>query len=89
MQKNKVLISKRKYNLPQFLERKLYLINILTEKENAFLSLYSNVMLQSERGSSLLPHCLGLSPLTQTTPLPDHSNKEFIALCDRKYRDIN
>lgn len=46
MQKNKVLISKRKYNLPQFLERKLYLINILIEKETAFLSLYSNVRLE-------------------------------------------
>lgn len=46
MQKNKVSISKRKYNLPQFLERKIYMINILTEKENTFHSaLYSNVIL--------------------------------------------
>lgn len=55
MQKNKVLISKRKYTLPQF----KYMINILTEKENAFLSaLYGNVILAEREGNfpaALLP----------------------------------
>lgn len=56
MQKNKVLISKRKYTLPQF---KYIMINILTEKENAFLSaLYGNVILAEREGNfpaALLP----------------------------------